>query len=351
MTMWPVFVATFAVMLIIFKGIKIVPHQHVYIIQKLGRFDRKLESGLSILIPFVEQVAYKHSLKEMAFDVHEQTAITRDNVAVKMDGVIYLKIVNPVDASYGVDDPIYAATQLAQTTMRAEIGKMTMDQLFEDREKLNANIVLAINHAAETWGIQCMRYEIKNIDPPKTITLAMEKQVAAERQKRADILESEGKRQAQINMAEGFKQETILKAEAQQKQVLLNAEARKQETVMLSEASRTDQINRAEGEANAIYAVAEATSRGITVVAQAITQTGGSEAVSLKIAEEYVQAFGKLAHHGTTVLMPANANDIGGTVAQALAVFDTIRSGRNAAATSALATSPWDPTTPPKKAK
>lgn len=315
--MLPVFVLGFAVIVIIFMGLKIVPQQHAFIIEKLGRFDRNLEPGLTLIIPFIERVAYKHSLKEMAHDVHEQTAITKDNVAVQLDGVIYLKIINPVDASYGVDNPIYAATQLAQTTMRAEIGKMTLEQTFEEREKLNANIVLAINHAAETWGIQCMRYEIKNIMPPKTITIAMEKQVAADRQKRADILESEGQRDARINVAEG----------------------QKQEVVKQSEASKISQINRAQGEAEAILSVAEATAKGIEMVAAAIHQQGGSEAVALKIAEQYVSAFSKLAQESTTVLLPANANDIGGTVAQALTVFDQIRTNRFAASP---APSPWE---------
>lgn len=315
--MTPVFVFGFVLLLLVFAGIKIVPHQNAFIVEKLGRFDRKLDSGMNFLIPFVERVAYKHTLKEMAYDVHEQTAITRDNVAVNIDGVIYLKIVNPVDASYGVDDPVYAATQLAQTTMRAEIGKMTLEQTFEEREKLNANIVLAINHAAETWGIQCMRYEIKNIDPPKTITLAMEKQVAADRQKRADILESEGRRDAMINVAEGDKQEIVKR----------------------SEAAKIDQVNRAEGEAQAILSVAEATAKGIELVAAAIQKQGGSEAVSLKVAEQYVNAFAKLAKDSTTVLLPANANDIGGTVAQALTVFEQIRANRAGGPTPP---SPWD---------
>lgn len=289
--------------IIVFMGIKIVPHQNVFIVEKLGRYDRKLDSGMSFLIPFIERVAYKHSLKEMALDVQAQTAITRDNVAVALDGVIYLKIINAVDASYGVEDPIYAASQLAQTTMRAEIGKMTLEETFEERDKLNANIVLAINHAAQTWGIQCMRYEIKNIDPPKTITQAMEKQVAADRQKRADILESEGRRDAMINVAEGDKQEVVKQ----------------------SEAAKIDQINRAEGEAQAIMAVAEATARGIEMVAEAIQKQGGPDAVALKVAEQYITAFSKLAKESTTVLLPANANDIGSTVAQALTVFNQIR--------------------------
>lgn len=318
------FVIGFA-LLIIVMAVKQVPHQHAYIVEKFGKFDRKLEPGLGFIIPFIERIAYKHSMKEMAGDVAEQTAITKDNVAVVMDGVIYLKIINPVDASYGVDDPVYAATQLAQTTMRAEIGKMTLEQTFEERETLNANIVLAINHAAQSWGIQCMRYEIKNINPPKTITQAMEKQVAADRQKRADILQSEGHRDALIN----------------------NAEGQKQELVKRSEAAKIDQINRAEGEAAAILSVAEATARGIELVAEAINKAGGTEAVSLKVAEQYVAAFEKLAQKSTTVLLPANANDIGGSVAQALAVFDQIRANRNVPVTGQPSAHPTpSPATP-----
>ncbi len=298
----------FVVALVIWKGIKIVPQQSAWVIEKLGRFDRKLEPGLNLLVPFIERVAYKHSLKEYAYDVQEQTAITRDNVTLVMDGVIYIRIVDPIQASYGVSDPVYAVTQLAQTTMRSEIGKLAMDESFEERERLNANIVNAINDAAQTWGIQCMRYEIKNISPPASVLKAMELQVAAERKKRADILTSEGERQAAINIAE----------------------AKKQEVVLASEGAMTDQVNRAKGEAEAILSVAEATAQGIEMIAAAIVKQGGEEAVSLKIAERYMDAFGKLAHEGTTVLLPANANDAGSMVAQALTVFDTIRQQRPA---------------------
>jgi regulator of protease activity HflC (stomatin/prohibitin superfamily) len=258
------------------------------------------------LIPYIEAVAYRHSLKEYAHDVQEQTAITRDNVTLVMDGVVYLRIVDPLAASYGVNNPVYAVTQLAQTTMRSEIGKLSLDECFEERERLNANIVEAINQASETWGIQCMRYEIKDISPPKTVLQAMELQVAAERQKRAEILESEGKRQAQINIAEASKAEVVLE----------------------SEAAMTDQINRAKGEAEAIIAVADATARGIETIATSIMKKGGNEAVSLKIAEKYVDAFGKLAKDSTTVLLPSNAGDAGSMVAQALGVFDAIRDGK-----------------------
>jgi regulator of protease activity HflC (stomatin/prohibitin superfamily) len=301
----PVFFAVigFIGILVIFKGIKIVPQQQAWIIENLGRFDRQLEPGLNLLIPFVERVAYKHSLKEFAYEVQEQPAITRDNVTMMMDGILYLRIIDPVQASYGVSDPVYAVSQLAQTSMRSEIGKLSLDQCFEERETLNANIVTSLNLASQTWGIQCMRYEIKNITPPNTVLKAMELQVAAERQKRAEILQSEGQRQSKINMAEGSKQEVVLN----------------------SEAALTDQVNRAKGEAEAIIAVAEATAKGIELIAKAIAAPGGEEAISLRVAEQYVAAFEKLAKQSTTVLLPANAHDTGSMVAQALTVFDQIK--------------------------
>lgn len=303
-------------LLMVFKGIKIVPQQQAWIVQKLGRYDRTLEPGLNFLIPFIENVAYKHSLKEFAHEVQEQPAITRDNVTMMMDGILYLRIIDPKHASYGVSDPIYAVSQLAQTTMRSEIGKLSLDQCFEERETLNANIVTAINAASQTWGIQCMRYEIKNITPPSTVLKAMELQVAAERQKRAEILRSEGDRQSKINMAEGQKQEIVLN----------------------SEASLIDQVNRAKGEAEAILAVAEASAKSIELIARAISQNGGEDAIALRIAEQYVSAFEKLARTSTTVLMPANAGDAGSMVAQALTVFDQIRASRTAIAAPAA---PW----------
>ncbi len=309
-------VFAFIVVLVVYRGIKIVPQQQAWIVEKLGKFDRKLEPGLQILIPFIEKVSYKHSLKEYARDVQEQTAITRDNVSLLLDGVIYMRIVDPIQASYGVNDPIYAVTQLAQTTMRSEIGKLSMDESFEERETLNANIVNSINEAAQTWGVQCMRYEIKNINPPATVLKAMELQVAAERQKRAEILESEGERQSKINIAE----------------------ADKRQVELASEAAKIDQINRAEGEASAILSVAEATAQGIHVIAQSIQQSGGEEAVALKIAEKYVHAFGQLAKEGTTILLPANAGDAGSMVAQALGVFDTIRRDKQEHSSNR----PWD---------
>jgi regulator of protease activity HflC (stomatin/prohibitin superfamily) len=316
--MSPIFLTlAFIIVLFVYQGIKIVPQQQAWVVEKLGKFDRKLEPGLNFLVPFIERVAYKHSLKEYAHDVHEQTAITRDNVSLIIDGVIYMRIVDPIQASYGVADPVYAVTQLAQTTMRSEIGKLALDQSFEERETLNANIVQAINHAAQTWGVQCMRYEIKNINPPATVLKAMEMQMAAERKKRAEILESEASRQARINIAEGNKREVEL----------------------ASEGAKIDQVNRAEGEASAILSIAEATAQGISMIAHSITQQGGQEAAALKVAEQYMQAFSKLAQEGTTILLPANAGDAGSMVAQAMGVFDTIRRDRSVA--TGISPAPW----------
>jgi len=330
---------TFLMVVTVLKGVRMVPQQSVWIVEKLGKFDRALEPGLNFLVPYVENVAYKHSLKEYAMDVSEQAAITRDNVTLLLDGLIYLKITDPVHASYGVSNPVFAVVQLAQTTMRSEIGKLTMDATFEERDQLNANIVTAINTAAQSWGIQCMRYEIRNISPPASVLKAMEMQVSAERQKRAFILDSEGKRQSQINVAEGAKQETILKAEGTRQQVVLNAEARKMEVVLQSEGSQIDQINRAKGEAQAIITVAEATAASIEKIAAAINAPGGREAIELKIAEQYVDAFKNLARTSTTLMLPTNAGDTGSMVAQALGVFDTIRRAR--APSDAVDLGPW----------
>lgn len=308
-------VIAFAGALMVWKGIKIVPQQSAWIVEKLGKFDRKLEPGLNFLIPFIERVAYRHSLKEFAFEVQEQPAITRDNVTLMMDGILYMRVVDPVQASYGVNDPVYAVTQLAQTTMRSEIGKLALDQCFEEREQLNSNIVNSINQASQTWGIQCMRYEIKNITPPTTVLKAMELQMAAERQKRAEILQSEGQRQSKINIAEADKQQVVLE----------------------SEGAMTDQINRARGEAEAIREVAKATAENISLIANAIAQHNGEQAVAMKIAEQYVSAFEKLAKHSTTLLLPANTGDAASMVAQALAVFGQIKSG----AAMPTVSSPW----------
>jgi regulator of protease activity HflC (stomatin/prohibitin superfamily) len=287
--------------------IKIVPHQQAWILENLGKYDRVLEPGLNIIIPIIQRVAYKHTLKEQAIDVHAQTAISNDNVTLLIDGVLYVKIVDPAAASYGVDNPYYAITQLAQTNMRSEIGKLKLDRTFEEREALNHAIVTSINEAAVNWGIQCMRYEIKDIQPPETILKAMELEVAAERQKRARIMESEGHRQAEINMSEGEKAKVVLN----------------------SEAAYIDQVNRSKGEGEAILYVAEATAKGLEIVAKAIKKDGGEDAVSLKIAEQYVEAFGNLAKESNTILLPSNLESPGSVVAQAMSIFNKLKTDKN----------------------
>lgn len=289
--------------LVIIQMVKVVPQQQAWVVEKLGKFDKVLQPGLNLLIPVIQRVAYRHTLKEEAIDVTAQTAISNDNVTLSIDGVLYVKIIDPMAASYGVNNPYYAITQLAQTTMRSEIGKLPLDRTFEERETLNVAIVAAINQAAINWGIQCMRYEIKDIQPPQTILKSMELQVAAERQKRAQILESEGNRQAKINHAEGEKA-----------QVVLN-----------SEASYTDQVNRAKGEAEAIGLVATATANSIEVVAAAVQKTGGSDAVALKIAEQYISAFGNLAKDTNTVILPANLSEPSSFVTGALSIFNQLK--------------------------
>jgi regulator of protease activity HflC (stomatin/prohibitin superfamily) len=292
----------FLALILVFSGFKIVPEQEAWIVEKLGKFDRKLSPGLSLLIPFIEKVAYKHTLKEQAIDMTEQTAITKDNVTVRIDGVLYLRILDPVAASYGASNPYYAISQLAQTTMRSEIGKITLDKTFEERETLNTNIVHTINEAATSWGIQCMRYEIRDITPPENVKQAMELQVAAERQKRAEILESEGKQQAQINRAEASKREVVLN----------------------SEAAYTDKVNRAKGEAEAILSVAAATAESIEKIAKSSKTSGGVEAISLKIAEQYMEAFNNIAQHSNTIILPANVNDASSMITQALTIFNAV---------------------------
>ncbi len=295
-------VILFLIFAIVYNGIKVVPQQEVWIIERLGRFDRKIEAGLNFLIPFIDRVAYRHSLKEEAIDIARQAAITKDNVSLVIDGILYVKIIDPVQASYGVANLYFAVIQLAQTTMRSEIGKMTMDRTFEERDSINAGIVNSINEAATVWGVQCMRYEIKDINPPESVLQAMELQVAAERKKRAQILESEGKRQSMINIAEADKETVLLK----------------------SEAARQDQINRSEGEAKAITLVAQATADSIATVAASMNKHGGSQAASLRVAEQYVEAFRRMAKECNTLIVPANAADAGGMVAQALSIFNSI---------------------------
>ena len=294
---------TFLAFLAIVKGVKFVPQHQVWIVERMGQYRVSMEAGLNFLIPFIDNISYRHSLKEEAVDIPSQTAITKDNVTLIIDGILYLKITDPKQASYGVGNARYAITQMAQTTMRSELGKMTLDKTFLERDNLNVSIVQSINEASVVWGIQCLRYEIKDITPPDNVRQAMELQVAAERKKRAEVLDSEGKRQSQINIAEGIKQEVVLK----------------------SEGAMTDQINRAKGEAEAILEVAKATAEGIELVAVSIEKSGGEKAVALRLAEQYIEAFSKLAKENNTLILPAKTDDAGSMVAQALSIFNSIQ--------------------------
>ncbi|KXN66239.1 hypothetical protein CONCODRAFT_80548 [Conidiobolus coronatus NRRL 28638] len=282
--------------------VKFVPQQEAWIVERMGKFNRVLDPGLAILIPFLDTIKYVQVLKELAVPIPTQTAITADNVTLKLDGVLYYRVIDPYKASYGVEDAHFSISQLAQTTMRAEIGQLTLDLTLAERNTLNHNIVEAINAAAENWGIKCLRYEIRDIHPPEKVVESMHSLVSAERSKRAQILESEGQRQASINVAEGKKQSVILE----------------------SEAIKAQQINQALGEAEAILAKAKATAEGIEKVAKSTIQNGGLNAVSLSVAQQYVDAFSQLAKAGNSVVVPANVNDVGGMVAQAMAIFKNV---------------------------
>lgn len=321
----PVLILLIGLAFIIYKGIKIVPQQQIWIVERFGKFNRKLEAGLNFIVPLIDKVSYKHSLKEIAIDVAEQTAITSDNVTLIIDGIIYLKIVDPVSTSYGVDNAFFALSQLAQTTMRSEIGKIELDRTFEEREILNANIVKVINEAAINWGLQCMRYEIKDITPPASVKEAMELQVAAERKKRAQILDSEGDRQSEINIAEAKKRKLILESEGSKQAEINKAEAAKQSQVLASEATMVESVNEAKGEAEAILEVAKAKASSLKEIAGALNDANGKEAASLKVAEKYVEAFSKMTSSSNTILLPTNAGDINSVVTQAFSVIETLK--------------------------
>jgi regulator of protease activity HflC (stomatin/prohibitin superfamily) len=272
-----------------FKTAVIVPQQMAYVVESFGKYSRTLDAGFHFLIPWVDRISYRHSLKEEALDIAEQVCITADNVQVAVDGVLYLRVLDPERASYGIGNYLFAVSQLTQTTMRSEIGKLELDKTFEARSHINANVVSEVDKASEAWGIKVLRYEIKNIIPPQDVLSAMEKQMRAEREKRAAVLTSEGERDAKINQAEGEKQRVIKE----------------------SEAVYQKQVNEAKGQGEAILSVARATAEGLRVVAEAISEKGGADATQLRIAEAYIQEFGKIAQRSSTIVLPANLTDIG----------------------------------------
>ena len=293
------FILAVLVLIVIARTAIVVPQQSAYVVERLGRYHATLGAGFHVLLPFVDSIRYRHSLKEMAVDIPAQVCITRDNVQVGVDGVLYLKVLNPERASYGISDYLFAISQLAQTTLRSEVGKIDLDRTFEERTNINTAVVSELDKASDAWGVKVLRYEIKNITPPHDVLAAMEKQMRAEREKRAVILTSEGQRDAAINNAEGSKQETIKASEARKQQ----------------------QINEAEGQAAAILAVATATAEGIRRVADAMQVPGGAQAVQLRVAEQYIGEFGKVINNADTVILPANVADVASMITAAMQVI------------------------------
>ena len=300
------FMLAFLVLIVVAKTAVVVPQQSAFVVERLGRYYATLGAGFHILIPFIDVIRYRHTLKEVAVDIPEQVCITRDNVQVHVDGVLYMKVLDPERTSYGVADFMFAISQLAQTALRSEVGKIDLDKTFEERTHINIMVVTELDKASEPWGVKVLRYEIKNITPPVDVLAAMEKQMRAEREKRAVILTSEGERDAAINNAEGAKQQ-VIKA---------------------SEARRQQQINEAEGAANAILAIARATAEGIRQIGDAVRQPGGIEALQLRVAEQYVANFGQLARNSNTMIVPTNVADVAGMVATALSVVQRATPGR-----------------------
>ncbi len=287
------------VLIIIAKTAVVVPQQSAYVVERLGRYHATLNAGFYILVPFIDAIRYRHSLKEEAMDIPEQICITKDNVQVGVDGVLFFKILDPQRASYGVANLVFAITQLSQTTLRSEIGRIELDRTFEERSHINLLVVTELDKASESWGVKVFRYEIKNINPPQDVLAAMEKQMRAEREKRALILQSEGTRDAAIN----------------------NAEGEKQKVIKASEATKQQRINEAEGQAAAIQLVAIANAEGIRKVAESINSAGGFEAVQLKVAEQYIAQFGNIAKQGNTLVIPSNLADVGAVIATAMATI------------------------------
>jgi len=300
----PFLIIALAVVFVI-EGVRIVPQQEAWVVERLGRFSEVLEPGLRIIIPIVDRIAYKHSLKEVPFDVPEQVCITRDNTQLAVDGIVYYQVTDPRLASYGTSDYLMAITQLAQTTLRSEIGKMELDKTFESRDEINRQIVAVLDEAGRSWGVKVLRYEVKNLTPPEVILRAMQQQITAEREKRAVIAKSEGQKQEEINVAEGSRQAAILQSEGEKQAA----------------------INRAQGEGTAIRVVAEANAAAIRAVAEALGSTGGMDAANLKVAGEYIAAFANVAKTGNTLILPSNLSDIAGLVASAMTVLDRTRPG------------------------
>jgi regulator of protease activity HflC (stomatin/prohibitin superfamily) len=293
------FVILMLAVVFIVKTINVVPQQHAWVVERLGKYHATLPPGLNIVLPFIDRIAYKHVLKEIPLDVPPQVCITRDNTQLQVDGILYFQVTDPMRASYGSSNYIAAITQLAQTTLRSVIGKMELDKTFEERDHINTTIVSAIDESASNWGVKVLRYEIKDLTPPKEILHAMQAQITAEREKRALIAASEGRKQEQINIATGEREASIAK----------------------SEGEKQASINRAQGQAAAILSIAEASAEAIRKTAAAIREPGGSDAVSLKVAEQYVAAFGQLARTNNSIIVPANLGDISGLIASALQVM------------------------------
>lgn len=289
----------------VFKTINVVPQQHAWVVERFGKYHATLGPGLNIVLPFIDRIAYKHSLKEIPLDVPSQVCITRDNTQLQVDGILYFQVTDAMRASYGSSNYIAAITQLAQTTLRSVIGKMELDKTFEEREHINKNIVSAIDESAANWGVKVLRYEIKDLTPPKEILHAMQAQITAEREKRALIAASEGRRQEQINIASGEREAAIAK----------------------SEGEKQASINRAQGQAAAILAIAEASAEALRKTALAIREPGGSDAVNLKVAEQYVSAFAQLAKTNNSIIVPANMSDISGLIAGAMQVVKSQKNG------------------------